>query len=396
LASLIIGVSLIVASLSWAGFTLSRTVLDPGRSERLADQLLENPDVRQALTSRLADALEAQIPAEVPVPRSVIETGAATALDDPRVEALIRDGFVRVHQNALEGNDEPVVVDANALGAAGRDMLVQVRPELDPFLPQSPALEVELPTTGLTWIGSVKNFVDRFTGIGAIVAFIGAITAFAVARDRAPVLRRVAFWGYAASAFWLLVGYGIPWLAGSLSPTSAAIATAAADVFFGAMIRPAVIMAIAATVLLLAGFIWPVFERRRGARAVQPRRTTAPVVGAAGTNGPAQPIAGAAHVPIQPPLDPTMVQPRVQPIQTQPAQTAPTQTQPAHTQRTYGDPRVANASTIRVNPELQQAPVQQTPPTQPKSVLWESDTPKEDTDQMPIPAWSDEQQTQRF
>lgn len=271
-ASLIIGLSLIIASASWAGFTLSRTVLDPGRSERLADQLLENPDVRQALVTRLADVLEDQIPAEIPVRRQLLETGAEQALDDPRVEALIRDGFVRVHQNALEGNSEPVVVDAGALGAAGRDALVRARPELDRFLPATPTVELELPTAGLSWIGSVKNFVDRFTTLGAMVALAGAVSAFAIARNRGSVLRRVAFWGYGAAAFWLAVGYGIPWLAGNLSPTSAAIATAAADVFFGAMIRPAVTMAIVATVILVTGILWPFFAGRRGAGALQPKR----------------------------------------------------------------------------------------------------------------------------
>ncbi|MGI9599149.1 MAG: hypothetical protein ACR2QK_23500 [Acidimicrobiales bacterium] len=274
-ASLIIGLSLIVASASWAGFTLSRTVLDPGRSERLADQLLENPDVRRAMTARLADALEDQIPPEIPVRRQLLETGAEQALDDPRVEALIRDGFVRVHQNALEGNGEPVVIDAGSLGAAGRDALVLARPELDGVLPPTPVLELELPTAGFSWIGSVKNFVDRFTTIGALVALFGAVTAFAVARDRAPVLRRVAFWGYGAAGFWLAVGYGIPWVAGNLSPTSGAIATAAADVFFGAMIRPAIVMAVVATAILIAGILWPFFQRRRGAGALQPRRRPA-------------------------------------------------------------------------------------------------------------------------
>ncbi len=279
LASLIIGMSLLVATMSWAGFTLSRTVLDPGRSERLADQLLENPDVRAALTSRLADALEAQIPADVPVPRQAVEAGAATALDDPRVEALIRDGFVRVHQNALAGNDEPVTLDPGALGAAGRDALVASRPELDPFLPAAPPVALELPTTGLAWLGTVKNVVDRFTLLGAVVAVFGGIAAFVVARDRGPVLRRVAFWGYGASAFWLLAGYGVPWLAGNLSPTSAAIATAAVDVFFGAMIAPAVVIAALSTVMLAAGLVWPTAARSRGARVAQPRRprTPAPV-----------------------------------------------------------------------------------------------------------------------
>lgn len=401
LASLIIGLSLIVASLSWASFTLSRTVLDPGRSERLADELLENPDVRQALVVRMADALEAQIPSEVPVPRGVIEDGAATALDDPRVEALVRDGFVKVHQNALAGVDEPVTVDASALGAAGRDVLVDLRPELEPFLPPTPALEVELPTTGLSWIGSVKNFVDRFTGISALVALIGGVTAFLVAKNRAAVLRRVAFWGYGASAFWLAIAYAIPWLAGNLSPTSAAIASAAADVFFGAMIRPAIIMAIAATALLIAGFVLPVFQRRRGARAIQPRGPGGPIP--AGTYEPR------TAPPGQPPVDRTTqlpVAPSQNLLRTQPAPTGA---------RVQSVPQQAPGQPTRVQP----APVAQTPrptatpqpepsvlygsdpgtttrlpddPDRPVTERWQPNGSTDSTDPMPIPTWADKQQ----
>ena len=285
LASLIIGLSLVVASASWAGFTLSRTILDPGRSERLADQLLENPDVHQALTARLADSLGDQLPSEIPVSRQLLEAGAEQALDDARVEGLIRDGFVQVHQNALAGNTEPVVIDAGALGAAGRDALVSAKPELDGFLPPGPQLALELPTTGLSWIGSVKNIVDRFTGIGALLAAVGATAAFVVARDRASVLRRVAFWGYGAAAFWIVVGYGIPWVGSALSPTSAAIATAVSDVFFGAMIGPALMMAAVATALLGIGMILPMFQRRRGAAMLQPRsgRLSPPTAVAAGS-----------------------------------------------------------------------------------------------------------------
>lgn len=271
LASLIIGLSLILASVSWAGFTLSHTVLDPGRSERLADQLVDNPDVRAALVKRLADALEAQLPPEVPIPRQVVEAGAATALEDPRVEALIRDSFVQVHQNALAGNSAPVVVDANALGAAGRDVLVTTRPELDRILPPTPPLELELPTAGLAWLGSVKTTVDRFTVWSALAAGLGAALAFAVARNRAAVLRRVAYWGYGTALFWLAIGFAIPWIAGAVSPTSAAIATAVVDVFFGAMIQPAMLLVVFATIVLLASFLIPAMGRRRGAILLQPR-----------------------------------------------------------------------------------------------------------------------------
>ncbi len=297
LASLIMGLSLLVATASWAGFVMSRTVLDPGRSERLADTLLDNEEIRATIIDRLADSAEAQIPADVPVARDVLEEGAANALDDPRVEALIRDGLVQVHQNALNGVDEPVMLDAAALGQAGRDAVVAQQPDLEQFLPPTPSLEVELPSAGLSWLGTVKRAVDRFTLIGAVVAIVGISTAFVLARNRAAALRRVAFWAIAASAFWIAAAYALPWVLEQVAPSSVAIAMAAIDVFFGAMIRPAVTLAGIGVGLLLLSFFWPALERRRP--AAQLDRTSAPVRRADGGWGL---VPSAASVAAQPPV----------------------------------------------------------------------------------------------
>lgn len=267
-AALILGLSLVLASVAWAGFTLSRTVLDPGRSERLATQLLDNPQVRQALITRTADVLEEQVPRDIPIRGDVLELAAETVIDDPRVESIIRDGLVRVHQNALAGVDEPTTIDGGLLAAAGRDALVAGYPALDALLPAAPPVEVELPTAGLSRLGGFKSFVDRYTTVAALAALVGMAAAFAMALRRAPLLRRVAIWGFGASIFWLLAGYGIPRVVEALSPTSGAIASAAADVFFGAMFAPAVTMAVISTVLLVIGLAIPSWERRRGARAL--------------------------------------------------------------------------------------------------------------------------------
>lgn len=262
LSALIMGVSLLVASATWAGFILSHTVLDPGRSERLADHLLDDPAVRNVIINRLADAIEASIPTEVPVGRDTIELAAATAIDDPRVEALIRDGIVRSHQNALNGIDEPVILDASALGAAGRDAVVALNPELDAVLPAAPPLPVELPNTGLSWLGDLKTQIDRFTRLGTIVSLIGIATGFVLSRNRPKTLRRVAYWAIGASAFWLATGYAIPWLLEQIAPSTVSIASAAVDVFFGAMVPPALTMAGIGVGLLVASLIWPSFSQR--------------------------------------------------------------------------------------------------------------------------------------
>lgn len=268
LASLIMGLSLVVATASWAGFILSRTALDPGRSEALADTLLDNEAVRGVIVDRLADAVEAQIPPTVPVTRETIELGAELALEDPRIEAVVRDGIVRTHQNALAGVDDPIELDASALGLVGRETVVGLRPELDEVLPPAPEISVELPGSGLSWLGGVKNAVDRFTRISAVLALIGITTALVVASNRAAVLRRVAFWAFGASLFWVAVAYGVPALLERIAPSSVSIAAAIIDIFLGAMIRPAMIMAGIGVGLLLLSFAWPAIARRRPAALV--------------------------------------------------------------------------------------------------------------------------------
>ncbi|MEL6984827.1 MAG: hypothetical protein AAFO29_20530, partial [Actinomycetota bacterium] len=139
------------------------------------------------------------------------------------------------------------------------------------------------------------------------------------------------FWGYGAAAFWLLIGFAIPRLADLLSPTSGAIASAAVDVFFGAMIRPAVVLAIASTVVLLIGVLLPSVSGRRGARMVQPRGATAAP--------PPVPSPGAIAQPASRPATPGTVRP-VSPPTARPAAPAPPgpAPQPVPSARAAGHP----------------------------------------------------------
>lgn len=313
LASLIMGLSLLVASASWAGFVMSHTVLDPGRSERLADHLLDDPEVKAAIADRIADALQAQVPKGVAIPRQTLEVAANVALEDPRVKLLVRDGIVRAHQNALNGVDEPIALDATVLGEAARAALVSNVAALDAVLPPAPPLAVEIPGTGLSWLGTVKDFVDRFTLLGALTSAAGLLASFIITTRRAAVLRRVSFWGFGASAFWLAVAYGLPGVVGFIAPSAMAIASAVVDVFAGAMIRPALVMAGISAALLVASIVWPARERRRPAamidkagpggraRSGRPRGQAArPVASGGGGGDYVIPSAGAASYPDSP------------------------------------------------------------------------------------------------
>lgn len=357
LAGLILGLSLVLASVSWAGYVLTNTVLDPGRSERLADQLLDNEALRSALVGRLVAAMEASLPAAVPVPRQQLEQAANVALDDPRVDTMVRDGIVRTHRNALEGNTEPVVLDATALGAATRDALIGVRPELAAVLPEAPPVNIELPTAGLSWLGRLRNLAQRVSTILGAAAALGVILSLFVAKNRPAILRRVSIWAFGASAFWLVVGYGVPFLAKTVAPSSTAIIAAMIDVFFGAMIRPAVLMGGFGVLLLMASMLWGSASQRRGATILQPARRdaggdrTGPGRGGISSNvrppgqtSPDQTRAVRPPTPQQPSPRPTVAPPatpaRVDATQVHPTQAYPAQVHPAQIHPTQIHPTV--------------------------------------------------------
>ena len=278
LAGLVLGLALVLASVTWAAFIMSNTVLDPGRSERLADEMFENEELRGVLVARVADGMGATLPPTVVVSNQTLELAAAVALANPAVQQLVREGIVETHRAALDGQVEPVVIDGVALGDALRESLVDTNPELDSVLPPAPPVSLQLPTSGLNFLGTVKNFVDQFTILAAAAALIGASAAFVVTSDRPSVLRRVAFWAFGASIVWLVIGYGIPRLAALIGPASSALTTAAIDVFFGAMIGPAVILGLVGGALLALSLIWSSFAAQRPARIAQPKRSApAPV-----------------------------------------------------------------------------------------------------------------------
>ncbi len=312
-AGLILGLSLVVASISWAGFIMSRTVLDPGRSERLAVQVFDNEQLRSVLVTRLADSLGAAIPGDIVVPSQTLEAAAGLALDDPEVQAFVQQAIVDTHKQALEGNVQPVVLDSNIISNALRTALVQANPNLEAAVPELPSATIELPTSGLNFLGTLKGFVDKVTLLAALAALAGGTTALVITSDRPSVLRRVAFWAFGASLFWLLVGFGVPYLATLIGPASSALITAAIDVFFGAMIRPAIIMGAVGVGLVLASIAWTAVADRQPARVAQPARTprgqgAVNTANRIGTAAPTAPVEGYGRPIPQRPIDQTVVQ----------------------------------------------------------------------------------------
>lgn len=272
-AAVLLAVSLWIGSLAWTGFIMTRTVLDPGRSEAVADALLDDPDVRAQLIENIAGGLDAAIPDEAGVDRATLDAVADQALSSPEVEALFRTALVDTHQAFLGEGEAPRSIDGGAFGGAARDALVDSRPELAGVLPESPSVEIPLPTRQMPDLGPVRRALDTVVPLLAGVAVFGALTALLITSNRPAILRRAGAWAIGLSSLVLLVAYGVPAFAQSVAPDQATVVAALVSALAEASRGPALALAGAGVAGIVASFLW-----RPAAAAVtaDPRPVPAP------------------------------------------------------------------------------------------------------------------------
>lgn len=259
LAAAILGLSLWVGSLAWTGFVLTRTVLDPGRSEAVAEALYDDDAVRAQLAENLAGAIEAALPPAAGIPRAELDATAVEVLDSPAVEAVFVDALVRTHAAFLGEGEAPEALEAGAFGAAAREALVEDRPELDAVLPPAPELRVPLPTERIPDLGPVREVVGAAVPLLASAAGAGALLALAVTSDRPAVIRRGGFWAVGLGTAVLVFAYGIPALAQRVVPDQSAIVAALVGAMAAATRGPALALAGTGLVAIALSFLWRAF-----------------------------------------------------------------------------------------------------------------------------------------
>lgn len=252
LAGLVLTVSLLAASVAWSAFASLHTVLDPGRSQRVADAVLDDPAARDQLAGLVAAAFSRSLPAGTPFTDADIDRAARAALEDPRTKTAIETSIVASHQRALGQTDTPVTVDAGAFGAATADALRATRPELAGAIPDAPQAAVTLPTERLPSLGWLRDLAGRVVGPAAAVALAGIAFAFAVG-DRSRTLTRTGRWAVGAGLVWIAVAYGAPALLRAAMPGSAALGSAVVGAMTASMIPPAAVLAAAGAATYLTG-----------------------------------------------------------------------------------------------------------------------------------------------
>lgn len=346
----LVALGLMAASLAWVGYSASRTALDPGRSQAIADDLYNDREVRDQMRSSMASALEAALPEGVEVNRSELVAAADRALDDPAVEALLVGGLIRAHQRFLGEDpnpDEPIVIDGGAMAAASRDALVNLRPDLLNSVPVPPSVPVTLPVDRLPNAGGFRAWLNGFVAMLASIAVGLVVAAFVITNNRPRVLRRVGFWAIGASVFWLLMGVVLPELAHLLIPGQAAIFAAMLGVMAGGMLDPSLTALFAGVGAVVVSFIWMAIASLIGGGAAErtPRERTSrqrPArVQTVGTPRPVHTPPGQSAPPTAAPAHTDAYAPASRPASSTPGPRTPPQGTPA----VGSDPRSAPAPT---------------------------------------------------
>ncbi|MGH8973786.1 MAG: hypothetical protein ACRD0C_11355 [Acidimicrobiia bacterium] len=271
-AALLAGLAACAGTLAWSSWVATSTVLDPSRTDRVAEVLVTDPAIRRSVEDGLTRALVAAVPPGTAVPDAELRLAAQRAFDDPRVQAVLRTAIVDAHRRLLGEGTGPVQLDAGIIAVAGRDALLAAHPELRRMLPTPPPLAVELPTEGLPDLGGIREAASGLPKTAAQASAILFAVAFLVAADRSRVLRRAGAFGLWTGGGWFALGWLVPWAVShwSVDGRLGVMGSLALAVARPMMVPAALLVALGVALLLAASTWAKASAARRAAKAPEP------------------------------------------------------------------------------------------------------------------------------
>ncbi len=342
IAGVILGPGLLIGSFAWSGFLALRTVFDEDRSREVAEELLDNDEVRSQLAENLGVAIEAAVPDDVPISAEQVDAAALAVLDDPRVTNLILDAFGSTHKAFLGQGDAPESLDLGPVAEVAREQIVAIAPGVAESLPDAPELVVELPTERIPDSSPVKNFLETSVPFLAAFSLVMVLLAFLTTSDRPSVLKRAALWAMGTTVVYLIIGLGVPALLRAIAPAQAEVLAALLTALLRTTLVPSIVLGVVGAGLLIASWVWPSGDRVRSRREAAPvprpqpapvprsERAPAPLPQPAPQTPPA-PIRTPAPTPTPtpaPPVDATSYAPPTPPPEPTRREPAPTEPEP--------------------------------------------------------------------
>ncbi|MFT5202959.1 MAG: hypothetical protein ACI9C1_002356 [Candidatus Aldehydirespiratoraceae bacterium] len=342
IAGLILGPALLIGSFAWWGFLAQRTVLDETRTQTIAEELLDNDAVVDQIGKNIGRAIEGAVPDPIELTEEQVQAAVAIILADPVVRSLIIESLGTTHRAFLGLDDAPSTIDLGPALASSREGIGVFNPVVANALPAE--FVVELPTERVPDASPVKDFLARTVPVLATISLAMALLAFLTTSDRSHVLGKAARWAIGTTAFYLIVGLGVPYLLRQVAPDGAEVFAALLTAVLRAALLPSIVLGIIGAVLLLLSIFWPDPDRTRAATAPPRERVDA--------------AAPASRPDAQPPARATapVAQPQAQP---RPVAPAPV---PRPAARPQTDPTMAIPIASPPTPTLAPPPIIPTPP----------------------------------
>jgi hypothetical protein len=272
IAGLILGPALLIGSFAWWGFLALRTVFDESRTETIAEELLDNDAVVEQIGANVGRALEAAMPDAVQLSDEQVAIGVEIILTDPVVRDLIVGALGTTHRAFLGLEDAPATIDLGPALESTRVRLGAFAPTVAEQIPES--FVVELPTERIPDASPVKRFLEGSVPLLGGIAVTMALLAFLTTSDRSRVLGKAARWALGTTAFYLIVGLGVPYLIRQFAPDQAEVLAALLTAVLRAALVPSIVLAVVGAVLLVLSMFWPDPARRDEPRRREPARDT--------------------------------------------------------------------------------------------------------------------------
>jgi len=254
-ASLLTGLGLLAATAAWGAFAASSAAFDPESSERVADVLVEQPAVRDAIAKALGKALSSDLPGGVQISGAEVDSVARRVADDPRTAAVLRTAIVGAHRRIVGNGAGPVQLETGLVAQAGRDALIGVHPELAASLSAVP-LKLELPTDKLPNLTPLRGHLGRVGRLGVLLATWLLSAAMLVASDGPWVLRRAGRWAVGVGLSSLATTWLLPSLVSRVEAPQVAMMGALAVALAGRVVVPAVILLAAGAGAMVVARAW--------------------------------------------------------------------------------------------------------------------------------------------
>jgi hypothetical protein len=193
-ASLILGIGLLAGTLAMSGWWFRATTLDPTRTDRVANTVLESPEVRTAVGNAIGDAVAAESGQDPATVRALVDKSINELPD----LSFLADLVGKAHQAALGVGPSKIVLDTTVLTPlVGADLAAQ-------------ANNVAFTVPTVRPLAEARKRLDPILlDVGAVA--LACIAAAFILHPRRPVVfRRVGFWLLGLSLWELMATWVFP------------------------------------------------------------------------------------------------------------------------------------------------------------------------------------------